>query len=326
MEFVKLRYLIAVAEQRSFSKAAEKCFVSQPTLTRCVQNMEKSLGVSLFDRSCSPIQLTPAGEKYVAGVREILALKEKLDNEMAELTDRRQEVLSIGIPLTRSITWLGRILPAIYAQCPGVKLQITEGYSGELTKKLLEGEITFCLMACSSSQVKGVTLRPVYQEEMMLVIDRNADALQGVDFPPREKGTLQYISPRMLEKLLFICAPPTQDTWHFAAGVFRRLGIQPKRVMETPNSTVAYQLAAQDGGFAFAPVAVSLEEDFPSNPIFASPTMHPLCRSVGISYREDDTLSENAAAFLEIAAREIGQFARSHTPLFSVRRDDTSER
>lgn len=58
MEFVKLRYLIAVAEQRSFSKAAEKCFVSQPTLTRCVQNMEKSLGVSLFDRSCSPIQLT----------------------------------------------------------------------------------------------------------------------------------------------------------------------------------------------------------------------------------------------------------------------------
>lgn len=87
MEFVKLRYLIAVAEQRSFSKAAEKCFVSQPTLTRCVQNMEKSLGVSLFDRSCSPIQLTPAGEKYVAGVREILALKEKLDNEMAELTD-----------------------------------------------------------------------------------------------------------------------------------------------------------------------------------------------------------------------------------------------
>ena len=91
MEFVKLRYLIAVAEQRSFSKAAEKCFVSQPTLTRCVQNMEKSLGVSLFDRSCSPIQLTPAGEKYVAGVREILALKEKLDNEMAELTDRRQE-------------------------------------------------------------------------------------------------------------------------------------------------------------------------------------------------------------------------------------------
>ena len=130
MEFVKLRYLIAVAEQRSFSKAAEKCFVSQPTLTRCVQNMEKSLGVSLFDRSCSPIQLTPAGEKYVAGVREILALKEKLDNEMAELTDRRQEVLSIGIPLTRSITWLGRILPAFYAQCPGVKLQITEGYSG----------------------------------------------------------------------------------------------------------------------------------------------------------------------------------------------------
>ena len=160
----------------------------------------------------------------------------------------------------------------------------------------------------------------------MLVIDRNADALQGVDFPPREKGTLQYISPRMLEKLLFICAPPTQDTWHFAAGVFRRLGIQPKRVMETPNSTVAYQLAAQNGGFAFAPVAVSLEDDFPSNPIFASPTMHPLCRSVGISYREDDTLSENAAAFLEIAAREIGQFARSHTPLFSVRRDDTSER
>lgn len=321
MEFVKLRYLVAVAEQKSFSKAAEKCFVSQPTLTRCVQSMEKSLGVTLFDRSCSPIRLTPAGERYVAGIREILALKEKLDREMAALTDRREETLSIGIPLTRSITWLGRVLPTFYQQRPHVKLQIVEGYSSDLTRKLMDNEITFCLMACSHDLPKEVTLRPVFQEEMMLVIDRTADIFRDMQLPPDQKGVLHYIPPQLLQEMVFFCAPPTQGVWHFAQSTFKRLGIRPKRIMDVPNSTVAYQMAAQSGGFAFAPVAVSLEERFPTDPVFASPTMHPLCRAIGITWRGEEALSDNAAAFLEIAASEIGQFARSHTPLFSVRQD-----
>ena len=85
MDFNKLNYMMAIAELQSFSKAAKRCFVSQPALTRCVKNIEDELGLKLFDRSCSPIKLTYAGERYIAVMQEILELKTKLDQEMEEI-------------------------------------------------------------------------------------------------------------------------------------------------------------------------------------------------------------------------------------------------
>ena len=63
MDFNKLNYLMAIAELQSFSKAAKRCYVSQPALTRCVKNIEDELGLKLLDRACSPIKLTYAGER-----------------------------------------------------------------------------------------------------------------------------------------------------------------------------------------------------------------------------------------------------------------------
>ena len=104
MDFNKIHYLLAVAELQSFSKAAEKCFTSQPALTRCIKSMEQELGVKLFDRSSSPIRLTYAGERYVAGMRKILAMKGKLDQEMEEIANARRDRLVVGMPSTRCHT------------------------------------------------------------------------------------------------------------------------------------------------------------------------------------------------------------------------------
>ena len=112
IDFNKLNYLMAVAKLQSFSKAAKECYVSQPALTRCVKNIEDELGVKLFDRSCAPIKLTYAGERYIAGMQQILDMKLKLDQEMSDIAARRRDRLTLGIPTTRSSTWLPRILPA----------------------------------------------------------------------------------------------------------------------------------------------------------------------------------------------------------------------
>lgn len=141
MDFNKVHYMIAVAELKSFSKAAEKCFISQPALTRCIKNMEEELGVKLFDRSCSPIRLTYAGERYLAGMREILAMKGRLDQEMAEIAAAKKDRLVLGMASTRCHTWLPRILPAFKAENPGVEVQLVEGNSLTLEQMLTKETI-----------------------------------------------------------------------------------------------------------------------------------------------------------------------------------------
>lgn len=75
MSFKKLKYIITIAECRSISKAACELFISQPSLSSILSNMEKDLGVSLFDRSTNPISLTYAGEKYVETAKKYLVWK-----------------------------------------------------------------------------------------------------------------------------------------------------------------------------------------------------------------------------------------------------------
>ena len=79
MDLDKVTYLLALADTRNYSRAAEQCHISQPALTRYIKNLEEELNVTLFDRSSFPIRLTYAGERYVDGLLKILEMKEKLD-------------------------------------------------------------------------------------------------------------------------------------------------------------------------------------------------------------------------------------------------------
>ena len=90
MDLDKVTYLLALADTRNYSRAAEQCHISQPALTRYIKNLEEELNVTLFDRSSFPIRLTYAGERYIDGLLKILEMKEKLDKEMREIAGHVQ--------------------------------------------------------------------------------------------------------------------------------------------------------------------------------------------------------------------------------------------
>ncbi len=321
MDFNKLNYLMAVAELKSFSKAAEKCFVSQPALTRCVKSIEEELGIKLFDRSCSPIKLTYAGERYIAGMQEILDMKIRLDQEMAELAARKRDKLMLGIPSTRSATWLPRVLPAFQKVCPNVDIQLVEGSSYSLEQLLSKGTIDLYLMGTEPILTKGVTMDPLYKEEMILVVSRQAEILKGIELPPNRPGVLQYLPASLLEHMPFYSATPSQGTYYIARRLFDRHNIQPVAIMEIINTTAAYQMAPGSGGFALAPTTVTYEEQFTPEPLFCSLTDKVFYRMAGIFYRENDDLSDAARIFKDVATREIRQFAKERIPSFTVAHD-----
>ena len=321
MDFNKLNYLIAIAELQSFSKAAKRCFVSQPALTRCVKSIEDELGLKLFDRSCSPIKLTYAGERYIAAMQEILELKARLDQEMAEIAAHRRDRLVLGIPSTRSVTWLPRILPTFNRVCPDVDIQLIEGNSYTLEQLLSKGTIDFYVMGTEPILTKGLKLTPIFREEMMLVVSRQAKALRPLQLPPNMPGVVQYLPPQVLKEIPFYSATPSQGTYFVARQVFDQYEIQPITSMEVINTSVAYQMAPQSGGFAFAPVTVAYEEEFSTDPLFCSISDEMVFRTAGLLSREGMEMNETARIFLDTAVRAIGEYVRTNFKAVQVRHD-----
>ena len=181
MDLDKSRYLIAIAELKSFSKAAESCYVSQPAMTRYIKGLENELGVKLFDRSSSPVQLTYAGERYVDGIRRILDLKERLDQEMLEIASRKKDRLMIGMHATRSYTWLPRILPAFRQEQPNVEVKLLEGNYIELQQALAKEIIDVFFIGTSPKTDEGLEFIPLCREQMALVVSRTHPLMKRLD-------------------------------------------------------------------------------------------------------------------------------------------------
>ena len=92
----QIEYVLTLAEEKSFSKAAQKLYVTQPSLSQFIKNLEKELRVPIFDRSTSPIRLTPAGEAFVNAARKIKAIEDELNQQIADLTNLNTGDLRIG--------------------------------------------------------------------------------------------------------------------------------------------------------------------------------------------------------------------------------------
>ncbi len=141
----QLTYVLAVAECRSISKAAEKLYVTQPSLSQYIHSIEKQLGVQLFDRSVTPLCLTDAGRLYAEWARRLLAMEESMNNSLADLMGLEAGSVRIGASSFRVRCLLARSIAAFHAKYPKIHLDIQEAEMKQLRDMLTAGEIDFAI-------------------------------------------------------------------------------------------------------------------------------------------------------------------------------------
>ena len=142
-----LKYLLTLAEELNFSKAAQKLFITQPSLSQYVRNLEAQLNVPLFDRSTAPIRLTPAGRIYIDAARRIQAIHAELDNQLADLHNLDIGELRIGTTPFRASCLLPKSIGAFRQKHPGVNIRIVEEKETELESLLADGHLDLCILA-----------------------------------------------------------------------------------------------------------------------------------------------------------------------------------
>ncbi|MDD2885762.1 MAG: LysR substrate-binding domain-containing protein [Dechloromonas sp.] len=185
MTLTEMRYLVALARERHFGKAAEACHVSQPTLSVAVKKVEGQLGAALFERTASDVRITALGERIVTQAKRVLDEAVKLE-EIAESTgDPMTGQLRVGIIYTIAPYLLPQLIPALNRQAPKMPLFLKEDFTANLIPALKAGELDVIIIALPFVE-PGLVAQAVYDEPFRVVVPANHPWRQRQDIPAEE--------------------------------------------------------------------------------------------------------------------------------------------
>jgi|TARA_B110001454_G_scaffold21708_1_gene20995 LysR family transcriptional regulator, hydrogen peroxide-inducible genes activator len=172
MTLTELRYIVTLSQERHFGRAAEKCFVSQPTLSVAVKKLEGELNIALFERSKSSVTPTPLGEKIILQAEKVLAETRTL-KELAEAgKDQLSSPLKVGAIFTIGPYLFPHLVPRTYQQAPQMSLYIEESYTSVLRRQLREGELDAIIIALPFNEPDVMT-RALYDEPFVVVMPKD---------------------------------------------------------------------------------------------------------------------------------------------------------
>jgi LysR family transcriptional regulator, hydrogen peroxide-inducible genes activator len=172
MTLTELRYVVAVARERHFGRAAEACFVSQPTLSVAVKKLEEELGVVLFERGPGEVTVTPPGQKIVEQAQRVLEEASRVRDVAAASRDPLAGPLRLGAIYTIGPYLLPKLIPILRRNAPAMQLHIQENFTHRLGEALKSGEVDVILIALPFVE-PGIETAPVYDEPFFAAVPRD---------------------------------------------------------------------------------------------------------------------------------------------------------
>ena len=172
MTLTELRYIVAVARERHFGRAADACFVSQPTLSVAIKKLEEELGVSIFERGGVEVSVTPIGNQIVEQAQRVLEHSQTL-KELARVgKDPLSGPLKLGIIYTIGPYLLPQLVKQIIGQTPQMPLILQENFTVKLLELLRSGEIDVAILAEPFSET-GLVTQALYDEPFIVAVPKN---------------------------------------------------------------------------------------------------------------------------------------------------------
>ena len=164
-----LRYVVALAQERNFHRAAARCFVSQPALSLAIQKLEDELGVQLFERSRSAVRPTPIGARIVEQAQRVIEEAERIRELARQGGDQLAGPLRLGLIHTVGPYLLPELIPILHRKAPQMPLEVEENLTAHLDVLLRNGRIDAALIALPY-EAPNVELMPLYDEPFTVAV------------------------------------------------------------------------------------------------------------------------------------------------------------
>jgi LysR family hydrogen peroxide-inducible transcriptional activator len=172
MTLTELKYIVAVARERHFGRAAEACFVSQPTLSVAIRKLEDELGVTLFERGGSEVGVTAIGQRIVTQAQKVLEESASIKEIARQGHDPLAGPLRVGVIHTIGPYLLPRLVPTQIARTPQMPLLLQENFTLRLVELLRQGEIDCAIMALPLPEA-GLITQPLYDEPFIVAVPKD---------------------------------------------------------------------------------------------------------------------------------------------------------
>lgn len=169
MTITQLKYVLAIAEHKNFTKAAEKCFVTQPTLSTQIQKLEDQLDITIFDRGKKPIELTEVGKKIVSQARNIVNEADRIQDIVDQQKGFIGGEFKLGIIPTIMPTLLPMFLKNFIKKYPKVKLKIEELTTEEIIARINDGHLDAAI-AATPLENESIKERALYYEPFVAYV------------------------------------------------------------------------------------------------------------------------------------------------------------
>lgn len=243
----EILYISTIASCSSITKAAEKLFISQPSLTQALHRIEAECGAELFYRGLGGLRLTEAGKIYLHAAGRIADLYQKMQQEVGESSDRRRGQLRLGITPFQGGILLPSFLSQYHKRFPEMKLSMLEGSSSQLEQMLVDGQTDLAVLHSPVSDYR-LSHVALYREEFYLAVPvfSREHAAAG--------GGVPLITPKILARQkLVMLSSNQQRIRQIADKICQAAGITPKICYATSNFMTALGMAARGLGAAFIP-------------------------------------------------------------------------
>lgn len=297
MNLENLEYFLVAAEEKNITRAAERLYISQQSLSSHILRLERHYGVTLFERRPT-LMLTEAGRKLQKAARQMLNIEKELAHALDDINHQRHVELRIGIPYTRGRILLPEILPGFQKKHPQIELHITEGHTAALCEWIRNGQIDL-LIAPSPILEPTVQTISLMEERLFMCVPHELLRKHYPEQVPSVLSLAEFADTPML-----LMAPGNQLRRQMDS-IFIQHHIQPNILLETGNIETLISLCEKGLGITFYPemfVRYRLSQEHPQPlPVhFSLFQEHTVPSSLIIGYRLGNYVSYGMQTFIDV--------------------------
>lgn len=300
----EIQYVAAVANEKSFSVAAKKLYVSQPALSQAIKRLEKKLDFKLFDRENGFVTPTTAGKAFLDGGASLMYMSRQFEDRMGSLTNLESTKLRIGISLFYGQYHLPNFLPRFTSQYPGVKVEMVEEQSAQLEELAFSDEVDFSMVPLPLNN-KKLEYQVLHQEHILFAAPKSFPFLPNFSYP--EAPELPSINLSLAREEPFIFLKNMRFT-EMGLQICRNAGFNPNIRFETRSWSTVLAFIEHGLGVGLLSDALVYQSGGTHNINFYRILDQDARRPYAAVYKSYDKLSAIARSFIRIAKNVFNEY------------------
>lgn len=313
--FSSAKYILAIAETRNITAAAEQLKISQPALSSQLKKLEKELDTVIFDRTKQPLEITDAGKVYLEYAERYRALNKEFIQHMADIEDLRRGRLTIGGAGSFNVSYLPKTVAEFTNRYPGIELDIVDGNIPEITAKALNGHIDL-FIAPTFSLDERLRYEELLEEKIFLCVPPQWEinsrlskweikAEQVLSGEYEISDSVQEVDFTEFKDCPFILLKKDQHIGYTMERLFERYGFEPKKAIMTEQTMTSYNLTLAGVGISLMTESTLKNSNFKDFPKLYMPDEFICSRKIYAVYSAQKYLPKAAEVFVELLKKNL---------------------